>query len=76
MADFRSIVITGASSGIGEALARDYAAPGVALALNGRDPARLEVVAAACRACGAIVEAKLIDVADGAADDSLADGIR
>ena len=30
---FKSIVITGASSGIGEALALDYAAPGIALAL-------------------------------------------
>ncbi|MCH9012402.1 MAG: short-chain dehydrogenase, partial [Proteobacteria bacterium] len=30
----RSILITGASSGIGEALARAYAAPGVALALT------------------------------------------
>ena len=31
MKSFSSIVITGASSGIGEALALDYAAPGVAL---------------------------------------------
>ena len=31
----RSIVITGASSGIGEALAVLYAAPGAALALTG-----------------------------------------
>ena len=37
MKNFASIVITGASSGIGEALALDYAAPGVALALTGRD---------------------------------------
>ena len=39
MKHFNSIVITGASSGIGEALALDYAAPGVALALSGRDAA-------------------------------------
>ena len=58
---FASIVITGASSGIGEALAVDYAAPGVALALNGRDAGRLESVAAACRNKGATLsEASLI----------------
>jgi short-subunit dehydrogenase len=61
---FASIVITGASSGIGEALALDYAAPGITLALNGRDAARLEAVAAACRAKGATVDAGAIDVTD------------
>ena len=40
MKTFRHIVITGASSGIGEALALDYAGPGIALALAGRDSAR------------------------------------
>ena len=64
---FASIVITGASSGIGEALAVDYAAPGVALALNGRDTARLEAVAEACRGKGATVVASPIDVTDRAA---------
>jgi short-subunit dehydrogenase len=64
---FTSIVITGASSGIGEALARDYAAPGIALALNGRDGARLQAVAEACRAKGATVEGCEIDVTDRAA---------
>jgi short-subunit dehydrogenase len=37
----KSIVITGASSGIGEALALEYAAPGVLLAITGRDAERL-----------------------------------
>ena len=64
MKNFSSIVITGASSGIGEALALDYAAPGVALALTGRDAARLEGVAGACRAKGATVVADTVDVAD------------
>lgn len=63
----RSIVITGASSGIGEALAVLYAAPGVALALTGRDTARLEEVAARCRAAGAHVAVAAVDVADRAA---------
>ncbi|MGE0736501.1 MAG: SDR family NAD(P)-dependent oxidoreductase [Alphaproteobacteria bacterium] len=67
MRDPRSILITGASSGIGEALARDYAAPGIFLALTGRDRARLDAVAAACRDKGAEVEAGLIDVADAEA---------
>lgn len=64
MKSFSSIVITGASSGIGEALALDYAAPGVALALSGRDSGRLEAVAEACRAKGATVFAGAIDVVD------------
>ena len=64
MKSFTNIVITGASSGIGEALALDYAAPGVALALSGRDGARLQAVAEACRAKGATVDAGQVDVAD------------
>ncbi|HYF90382.1 SDR family NAD(P)-dependent oxidoreductase [Azospirillum sp.] len=63
----RSIVITGASSGIGEALALLYAATGVALALTGRDSERLEAVAQRCRTAGARVDTAVIDVADRAA---------
>ena len=64
MKSFKSIVITGASSGIGEALALDYAEPGIALALSGRDAARLQAVAEACRAKGAIVDVGQVDVVD------------
>lgn len=59
-----SILITGASSGLGAALAEAYAAPGVRLALGGRDAARLEATAARCRAAGAEVEVAAIDVVD------------
>ncbi len=62
-----TILITGASSGIGEALARHYARPGATLALTGRDPARLEAVAAGCRAAGAVVLAEVLEVTDRAA---------
>jgi short-subunit dehydrogenase len=61
------IVITGASSGIGEALAREYAAPGIRLALTGRNEHRLEQVTAACRQAGADVIGKVIDVTDSTA---------
>lgn len=59
----RSLVITGASSGIGEALALCYAEPGRRLALTGRDAARLDAVAARCRSQGAQVLARVVDVA-------------
>jgi short-subunit dehydrogenase len=60
----RSILITGASSGIGRALALAYAAPGVCLTLLGRDEGRLAVVADAVRAKGAEVVTCALDVRD------------
>lgn len=59
-----SVIVTGASSGLGAALARRWAAPGRRLALTGRDRARLDAVAAACRADGAEVIARTLDVTD------------
>jgi len=57
-----SILITGASSGLGAGLAKNYAAPGVHLVLAGRDSARLEATASACRDKGASVATGLFDV--------------
>jgi NADP-dependent 3-hydroxy acid dehydrogenase YdfG len=62
----RSILITGATSGIGRALARIYAAPGIHLALTGRNLKRLEEISNECRANGAEVMAAQIDVRDRA----------
>lgn len=60
----KHIVITGASSGIGAALALHYAKPGVVLHLNGRNPERMAQVAHACQARGAQAHVALIDVRD------------
>src|SRR5262245_15503257 len=62
----QSVVITGASKGLGEALARLYASPGRTLGLLGRDRHRLEAVAAHCRNQGAHVVIAALDVKDGA----------
>lgn len=56
--------MTGASSGIGAALALAYAIPGRTLSLSGRNPDRLESVAEQCRAAGAHCATQLIDVTD------------
>jgi short-subunit dehydrogenase len=60
----RIILITGASGGIGSALARAYARPGVTLLLWGRDATRLEETAAACRARGAECRVQSFDLRD------------
>ncbi|MEJ0062834.1 MAG: SDR family NAD(P)-dependent oxidoreductase [Alphaproteobacteria bacterium] len=61
----RHIAITGASSGLGAALADAYAAPGVTLSLHGRDAARLGKTADAARAKGAEIMTDLGDITDG-----------
>ncbi|MBR0668456.1 SDR family NAD(P)-dependent oxidoreductase [Roseomonas hellenica] len=71
---WRAALITGASSGLGRALAEALAAPGAALCLTGRDAARLAEAAAACRARGATVREALVDVRDAAAMEALIRG--
>ena len=65
MKDPKVILITGASSGIGEALALEYATEGVTMVLVGRDLDRLDSVAAKCRDAGAEVRLATIDVTEG-----------
>src|SRR5579863_3071674 len=62
----QSILITGASSGIGRALALAYAAPGVRLFLIGRNESRLAATVAAAKAKGAEATPVLLDVRDRA----------
>src|SRR5262249_43313834 len=68
------------SSGIGAALAQDYAVAGRHLTLAGRNQPRLAEVGALCRAKGAVVAELVLDITDRravadrlrAADDALA----
>ena len=64
MKDPKSILITGASSGIGEALAYAYAQSDVILYLSGRNKERLDKVADECCRQGAFVNAVVLDVTD------------
>jgi NAD(P)-dependent dehydrogenase (short-subunit alcohol dehydrogenase family) len=66
----RTIAITGASSGLGRALALAYAKPGVTLHLAGRNAARLHAVAATAEALGADASARNFDITDRQATEA------
>ena len=60
----KNILITGASSGIGAALAEYSAQEGCTVFLSGRNSERLQEIADICRAKGAKVVTALVDVTD------------
>jgi len=68
----RVAVVTGAASGIGRALAEEFAASGSAVVVADLDAAEAEVVAAGIRTSGGEALAVAVDVADAAAVDALA----
>lgn len=59
----QTVIITGASSGIGAALAREFAQRGYTIGLMARRAERLEVLAQELRKTGAKVEVAVLDVA-------------
>lgn len=63
--EYRHVLITGASSGLGKALAGAFAAPGVTLSLTGRNAARLRRSAEDCIARGALTDTRIMDITDG-----------
>ncbi len=70
----RRVFITGASSGIGAALARYYAAQGAQLGLVGRDRERLNLVASSldCESCSYAVDVRDAAAMQAAAQDFIA----
>lgn len=62
-----NVLITGATGGIGAALAREYAAVGNTLLLQGRRQDALDALAEQCQARGAAVSTAAFDVRDEAA---------
>jgi len=65
------VLLTGASAGIGAALAPLLAERGARLALTGRRQDRLDEVVDACRDAGAECHGYVVDLADVAATDAL-----
>lgn len=61
---FHSILVTGASSGVGAEIAKALSLQGVTLVLGGRDAARLQAVAEVCEQRGARVIHWLADLDD------------
>ncbi|KAJ8904236.1 hypothetical protein NDN08_000760 [Rhodosorus marinus] len=72
----RTVLITGGSSGIGEALAEEYSSRGDRIIITGRNTTRLNKVKAKCLTLGASdVIAEIVDVADEKRMKSCIEGI-
>lgn len=71
----RVALVTGASRGLGAAMARGLAEAGAEVILNGRDPAALEAQAAALRADGLGCRTSAFDVRDAAAMEAAVRGL-
>ncbi|MDI3288774.1 SDR family NAD(P)-dependent oxidoreductase [Polyangium sp. 15x6] len=70
--DGRRALVTGATAGLGEAIATFLAAEGVHVVVHGRDEGRADKVAEAIRAAGGRAEVALGDLASDAGADSVA----
>lgn len=66
-------LVTGSSSGIGAAIARELAAEGCAVVIHGRDRARAAAVARECEELGAKAAIALGAITDDAEADAVAD---
>jgi NAD(P)-dependent dehydrogenase (short-subunit alcohol dehydrogenase family) len=69
----KTVVITGAASGIGEALARAFGAQGARLLIADVDAVRLQAVAGSLQQQGCTCLAQVCDVSQAAAVDALAE---
>ncbi len=76
MALDKTVLVTGASSGIGEGIARELAAAGATLLLGARRTDRLDALAQELRGRGATVATRRLDVTDRADVEAFADAGR
>jgi NADP-dependent 3-hydroxy acid dehydrogenase YdfG len=72
----KTVLVTGASSGIGAGIARELAACGARVMLGARRVERLDALAAELTAAGGTVRARALDVTDRASVASFADAAR
>jgi 3-oxoacyl-[acyl-carrier protein] reductase len=71
----RVSIVTGASQGIGETIARDLAAEGARVVLADVQKDKLEAVAASIGGAGGLAEARVVDVGDFAAVQAAVDAV-
>jgi len=71
----QSALITGAGQGMGESIARAFAAQSMDLMLVGRTASKLDRVAEACRALSANVRTQALDITDADAPQRLSEAL-